>query len=88
MPKNSKRNRWRRSARARYTHCDYLVQSLGTPDGLRAASEFVSNMVFAGALLFLILSKNSFVDAVLPIAAAMVLSRVLFRIEGRGRNED
>jgi hypothetical protein len=88
MPKNSKRNRWRRSARAHQTHCDYLIQSLGTPDGLRAASEFVSSVVFAGALLFLILSGNSFVDAVLRIAAAMALGRVLFRIEGRGRSED
>jgi hypothetical protein len=88
MPRNSKRIRWRRSARTHHAHYDYLVQSLGTPDDLRAASEFVRNVVSAGALLFLILSKNSFIGAVVEFAAAMALSRVLFRVEGRGRHED
>lgn len=86
MLRNSKRTRWRDPVRADHNRRDFLVQSLGTPDGLHAVSELLSNVVFASALLFLILSKNSFVDTFLRIAAALAFRKILFRVEGRGRN--
>jgi hypothetical protein len=87
MSRNSKRVGWHGSPPAHHNHCDYLVQSLGTPDGLRALSELVSDVVFASAVLVLILSKNTFGDTFLRVAAALALRRALFRVGGRGRKE-
>jgi hypothetical protein len=67
---------------------NYLVQSIGTPDGLRALSELIRNVVFAGAILLLFLSNHPFVETGLRIAAVLALSKAVFRFEGRGQNQD
>jgi hypothetical protein len=83
----SKRNRGRESPRTYHHYRDYLVQSLGTPDGLRALSELVSNAVFASAIVFVLLSKHPFCETFLRIAAALAMSRVVFRAERRHKQD-
>jgi hypothetical protein len=83
----SKRNRGRESHRTYHNYQDYLVQSLGTPDGLRALSELISNAVFSGAIIFVLLSKHPFCETFLRIAAALALSRAVFRVERRLKRE-
>jgi hypothetical protein len=83
----SKRNRWRESPQRHHNCRDYLVQSLGTPDGLRALSELVSNALFASAIIFVLLSKHPFCETFLRFAAALALSRVVFRVERRQKQD-
>ena len=84
MSNNSKRNRRQEWHRTHHNHVDYLVRSLGTPDGLRALSEFFSNLIFAGAIILLFLSKHLFGDTSLRIAIALALSKAIFRVERHG----
>ena len=88
MSNHSKRNRWRESPRAQHNYRGYLVQSLGTPDGLRALSELISNLIFAIAIILLFLSKHAFGETILRIAAALALSKAIFRVEGHRQNQD
>lgn len=83
----SKRNRGRESPRTYHSYRDYLVRSLGTPDGLRALSELVGNAVFGGAIIFVLLSEHPFRETFLRIAAALALSRAVFRVERRHKQE-
>ncbi len=88
MSNHSKRNRRRESPRMQHSYRTFLVQSIGTPDGLRALSELIRNVVFAGAILLLFLSNHPFGETCLRIAAALALSKAVFRVEGHGQNQD
>ena len=88
MSNHFKRNRRRESPRMQHSCRNYLVQSIGTPDGVRALSELIRNVVFAGAILLLFLSNQPFGETCLRIAAALALSKSVFRFEGHGQNPD
>jgi hypothetical protein len=80
-----KQHRRRESSRADYNHLDYLVQSLGTPDGLRALSELAIHTAGAAAVIFLLLSDRLSGETFFRIAAALVLGQALFRVQDRGQ---
>jgi hypothetical protein len=84
----SKRNCRRESPRTCHNYRAYLVYSLGTPDGLRALSELLGNAVFASTILFMLLSKHPFCETFLRIAAALALSRAIFRVERHRQDQD
>jgi hypothetical protein len=86
MSKQSKRNRRRVSPRMQHSYRNYLVQTLGTPDGLRALSELIRDVTFAGAILLLFLSNHPFGETCLRTAAALALSKAVFRVEGHRQN--
>lgn len=88
MSNHSKRNCRPESPRMQQSWRNYLVRSIGTPDGLRALSELIRNMVLAVAILFLFLSNHPFGETCLRIAAALALSKAVFRVEGHGQNQD
>lgn len=82
MSTNSKGNRRRELSRAHHNYRDYLVQSLGTPDGLRALSELVSNAAFVSGILLLVLGKHLSDETFLRTVAFLVLIRAVLRVEG------
>lgn len=86
MSNNSKRNGRRESSQPQLNRLNYLVASLGTPDGLRALSELVSNLACASAIFLLLLGKYPFGETLLRIAAALALSKPTLRIGGNGQN--
>ena len=71
-----------------HSYRNYLIQTLGTPDGLRALSELIRDVVFSCAILLLFLSNHPFGETCLRIAAALALSKAVFRVEGHGQNQD
>jgi hypothetical protein len=85
MSTNRKRNRWKELAAAYRCNEDYLIRSLGTPDGLRALGEFVRNT--AAALSFFLITtvilfdKHSFAGTMLRITGVLALNRVLAGLE-------
>jgi hypothetical protein len=86
MSNQSKRNRRRVSPQMQHSYLNYLVRTLGTPDGLRALSELIRDVAFACAILLLFLSNHPFGETCLRTAAAVALSKVVFRVEGHGQN--
>jgi hypothetical protein len=83
IPKQHSR---RESSRAHHNHLGCLVQSLGTPDGLRAFSELAINTAIATAIIFLLLSNDFSEATFFRIAAALALGQLLFRVHNRRQN--
>lgn len=69
-----------------HSYRNYLVQTLGTPDGLRAVGELIRDVAFGCVILLLFLSNHSFGETCLRAAAALALSKAVFRVEGHGKN--
>lgn len=85
MLKKRKRNRWAELASACRCHEEFLIQSLGTPDGLRALGEFVRNTATALSLLlvttFILFDEHSLAGTMLRVAGVLVLNRALASLE-------
>lgn len=83
MSKKHKRNRSGTSAHR--CHKDYLIRSLGTPDGLRAFGEFVRNAATALSLFrittFILFHDHSFAATMLRVAELLALTRALVGFE-------
>jgi hypothetical protein len=88
MTQQSKRVRRRESLRTHFNHRKHLIESLGTPDGLRAFGESVSRLIMTGAIVVLLLSKHPLGESILRFAAALVLIKSVFRFERHGWNQD
>lgn len=86
MSNQPKRTRQRVSPRTQHGYRNHLVQTLGTPDGVRALSALIRDVAFAIAILLLFLSNHSFGETCLRTAAALALSKAVFRVEGHGQN--
>jgi hypothetical protein len=85
MSKNRKRNRSGELASTHRCHENYLIRSLGTPDGLRALGELVRNTAAAFSLFlittFILFNKHSFAGTMLRITGALALNRALVGVE-------
>jgi hypothetical protein len=82
MRKNSKENQRWESKRACHNYRDYLVRSLGTPDGLRAAAEFIRSASALCIMWWLVLSgERPFPETIIRIIAAVAISKALFKAE-------
>ena len=86
MSNQSKRNRGRVSPRMQHCYRNDLIQTHGTPDGLRALGELIRDVAFSSVILLLFLSNHPFGETCLRTAAALALSKAVFRVEGRGQN--
>jgi hypothetical protein len=88
MSKKSKSCSWRGRGLACHSYRDYLIRSLGTPEGLRAFSEGIRDIATAlNSLLmttFVLFSKCSPGETILRITIFLALSKIVIGQECRG----
>jgi hypothetical protein len=79
MRKNSKENRRRELWRTCQNHCDYLVRSLGTPDGLRAVAEFIRSAALCITCWLILSGEHPMTETIIRTIAAVAISKASFK---------